>query len=200
MANKKISEMPYKQLTTTDQIPTVNSALPGENNYAFANDIPLLVGISVWDSSAIYTVGHLVIYNSSTVSGIFRVTATTSAGDAPEGTGYAKFESYCLSWINNAHGDNDNISYERTGYISVSLTGANVDRFLLSSSLISGSTSLEIATSYKVTCSLVRYGVSSTQELISIKSIGLSSGQIGIYVENTGSALGGVYIAYTIEG
>jgi hypothetical protein len=197
MSNKKISEMDYKQLSADDQFPTVNASLPQENNYALGADIPLLVGISVWNSSATYAVGHLVIYNSSTVSGIFRVVTTTSAGDAPEGTGAAKFVSYALSWINTAHVDNDNISYERTGVLTVSLTGAATENFTINSSLVTSSTS------HKVTATLFRTqaGGSSVSEDILIKSLGITSGSITFYIEKTTSgSLGSVKIAYTIEG
>jgi hypothetical protein len=103
MADLKISEMTYKQVTADDQFPTVNSSEPGVNNYGLVGDIPLLVGISPWDSNISYAVEHVVIYNSATTSGMFRVKTVTSPGDAPEGAGFNKFESYAIGWRENAH-------------------------------------------------------------------------------------------------
>jgi hypothetical protein len=99
----KISEMTYSQLAAGDAIPTVNIASPTTNNYALGGDIPLLMGISKWDASAVYTSGHIVIYDSATTKGLFMVNTTTTAGDAPEGiAGYDKFNAIALNWVQNA--------------------------------------------------------------------------------------------------
>lgn len=125
MADIKISEMTYKQLTADDQFPTINSASPSDNFYAFGVDIPLLVGVSKWDASAIYTSGHIVIYNSSITKGLFLVTGTTSAGDSPDGTGYENFKSIALAWVPNAFaelgggGGIPSVGYCRTGRIAL---------------------------------------------------------------------------------
>jgi hypothetical protein len=122
MADLKISEMTYKQLAADDQFPTVNSSTL-DNTKGLAGDIPLLVGISVYDSNAVYVPGHLVIYNTDTVSGIFRVKTLTTPGEAPEGIGFDKFESYGIGWRENtfsADVSNYFISIEgkRTGKIT----------------------------------------------------------------------------------
>jgi hypothetical protein len=122
MADLKISEMTYKQLAADDQFPTVNSSTL-DNTKGLAGDIPLLVGISVYDSNAVYVPGHLVIYDTNTVSGIFRVKTLTTPGEAPEGIGFDKFESYGIGWRENtfdADVSNYFISIEgkRTGKIT----------------------------------------------------------------------------------
>jgi len=100
MPDKKISEMTYKQLAADDFFPTVNSSTLA-NTAALGGDIPVLVGILQWNASTIYTAGQIVIYNSANVSGMFRVKTTTVAGDAPEGVGFDKFESYSIAWREN---------------------------------------------------------------------------------------------------
>ncbi len=123
MANKKISEMTYKQLSADDQFPTINSSTPNANNYAFGGDIPVLLGITQWNPNAVYGVNQIVIYNSNTVSGMFRVKTITSAGDAPEGSAFDKFESQAIGWKENLHVAT-NIDYfldiggQRTGKIT----------------------------------------------------------------------------------
>jgi hypothetical protein len=100
MSNQKISQMTYKQLAADDEFPTVNSSSLA-NTKALGGDIPLLIGILQWDASAIYTSGQIVIYNGAEVKGMFLVTSTTSAGDAPDGTGYTKFKSLALAFVPN---------------------------------------------------------------------------------------------------
>lgn len=102
MANEKISQMTYKQLAEDDYVPAVNPVTnPLENYYFLGADIPLLVGVSQWDAAATYAAGHIVIYNTSTVKGMFLVTTTTSAGDAPDGAGATKFKTLSLCFVNN---------------------------------------------------------------------------------------------------
>jgi hypothetical protein len=106
MADKKISQMDYKQLAVDDQFPTINPSLPTENYYALGGDIPVLMGILQWNADTIYTKEQIVIYNSSTVKGMFLVKSTTSAGDAPDGAGYSKFTSLSLVFMpSNIHLD-----------------------------------------------------------------------------------------------
>jgi len=196
MANEKISEMTYKQLAADDMIPSVNPTTDPTENYNFLGaDIPLLVGVSVWDASATYAAGHIVIYNDSTIKGMFLVTTTTSAGDSPAGTGASKFKSVGLGYVANSHSASDNIGYERTGFITVSLTGATVDNFNISSSIVTD------ANSHKISATLYRSGTSFVSEDILIKSLGISAGSITFYVEKTTvGGLGNVRISYTIEG
>lgn len=198
MPNQKISQMDYKQLSADDQFPTVNSSLVGENKYALGTDIPLLVGISQWNSSAVYSAGHLVIYNSSINKGIFLVTATTLSGDSPDGTGFEKFQSVALSYVANSHVNNDSIGYERTGYLTVTLAGSAIENFTIYSDVITSSTS------HKVTATLFRNqgpGSTAVSENILIKSLGVTMGSVTFYIEkkNFGS-LGSVRISYSIEG
>lgn len=198
MADKKISEMDYKQLAVDDQFPTINASSPTENFYALGGDIPILIGILQWNSSTIYTPGQIVIYNGLKTKGMFLVVTTTSAGNSPDNlAGFNKFKSLGLVYVENLNAANDNIAYQRTGYINVSLTGAAVNNFTIYSDLITSSTS------YKVSATLFRNQApgSSVSENIVIKSLGITAGSITFYVEkSTAGALGGVRIAYTIEG
>jgi hypothetical protein len=116
MSNQKISQMTYKQLAVDDEFPTVNSGSIF-NTKALGGDIPLLIGILQWNASAIYTAGQIVIYNGAEVKGIFLVTSTTSAGDAPDGAGYSKFTSLSLVFMpSNIHLSGIwNIGKQRTG-------------------------------------------------------------------------------------
>jgi len=198
MADKKISEMDYKQLAVDDQFPTINASSPTENFYALGGDIPVLIGILQWNSSTIYTLGQIVIYNGLKTKGMFLVVTTTSAGNSPDNlAGFNKFKSLGLVYVENLNAANDNIAYQRTGYINVSLTGAAVNNFTIYSDLITSSTS------HKVSATLFRNQApgSSVSENIVIKSLGITAGSITFYVEkSTAGALGGVRIAYTIEG
>lgn len=100
MADLKISDMTYAAVDETFMIPAVNPSNLSTNYYVLAGMINFQ-RIFRWNSSAIYLADDLVIYNSSTVKGIFRVTTTTSAGDAPEGTGANKFRSVSLEFVPN---------------------------------------------------------------------------------------------------
>jgi hypothetical protein len=132
MSNKKISQMTYKQLAADDQFPTVNGSSL-DNFYAFGGDIPVLIGILQWDASAIYTSGQIVIYNSAEVKGMFLVTSTTSAGDAPDGAGYSKFTSLSLVFMpSNIHLNGVwSIGKQRTGRLvfsnGIACTGTSSD-------------------------------------------------------------------------
>jgi hypothetical protein len=141
MSNKKISQMTYKQLAADDQFPTVNGSSL-DNFYAFGGDISLLVGILQWDASAIYTSGQIVIYNGAEVKGMFLVNNTTSAGDAPDGTGYTKFQSIGLSWVRNDTvpplsnaSPNINIGYLRTKEIRIDQTPSTTVTYTITSNL-----------------------------------------------------------------
>lgn len=100
MADLKISDMAYRAVQESDMIPVVDSSNLTTNYYALAGMINFQ-RIFRWNSSAIYLADDLVIYNSPTVKGTFRVTTTTSAGDAPEGTGANKFKSQSLEFVPN---------------------------------------------------------------------------------------------------
>lgn len=131
MADLKISDMTYAAVDETFMIPAVNPSDLSTNYYILAGMINFQ-RIFRWNSSAIYLADDLVIYSSSTVKGIFRVTTTTSAGDAPEGTGANKFKSVSLEFLANAitftgdgAGNTANIADKRTviATINTSMTG-----------------------------------------------------------------------------
>jgi hypothetical protein len=140
MSNEKISEMTYKQLAVDDEFPTVNSGSIF-NTKALGGDIPLLIGILQWNASAIYTVNQIVIYNSNTIKGMFLVTSTTLAGDAPEGTGFNKFKSVSLSWVRNDTtslsnaSPNVDIGYLRTKEITINQTASTTVSYNITSNL-----------------------------------------------------------------
>lgn len=100
MADLKISDMTYRAVEESFMIPAVDPSNLSTNYYILAGMINFQ-RIFRWNSSAVYLADDLVIYNSSTVKGTFRVTATTSAGDAPEGTGANKFKSQSLEFVPN---------------------------------------------------------------------------------------------------
>lgn len=102
MADLKISDMTYRAVEESFMIPAVDPSSLSTNYYILAGMINFQ-RIFRWDSSTIYLADDLVIYNSSTVKGIFRVTTTTSAGDSPEGTGANKFKSQSLEFVANTH-------------------------------------------------------------------------------------------------
>jgi hypothetical protein len=118
MADLKISDMAYRAVQESDMIPVVDSSNLTTNYYALAGMINFQ-RIFRWNSSAIYLADDLVIYNSELTKGIFRVTATTSPGDAPEwSAGTTKFKSQCLEFVPNTSSfvgqSTLNISYLRT--------------------------------------------------------------------------------------
>lgn len=197
MANKKISEMTYKQLAADDMIPSVNPTTDPTENYNFLGaDIPLLVGISVWDVSATYSAGHTVIYNGTTVKGIFLVTSATSAGDSPEGAAYAKFKSLGLGFIPNAFDPADNVGYCRTGRIRISGTFSGSP----------GTTLYNISTNFaeadiqsaKITASVSFNGQFALAQVRSMTASG-TPGDIAFYIETWGSWTNTFYVDYMIE-
>jgi len=202
--NLKISQMNYKQLAADDQFPTVNSSLVGENAYALGNDIPLLVGISQWNVDATYEAGHTVIYNSSITKGIFLVTATTSPGDSPDGTGYEKFKSISLAFVPNAFaelsggGGIPSVGYCRTGRIELynnAFSGSSPSITLFTISTSFSETDIEGA---KIECTVSNDGQLGTVSVRSATSA--NSGQIAVYLETWGSGnFGGKSIDFRIE-
>ena len=140
MSNQKISQMTYKQLAADDEFPTVNSSSLA-NTKALGGDIPLLVGILQWNVSTIYTEGQIVIYNSANVSGMFRVKTTTVAGDAPEGVGFDKFESYSIAWRENTF----NVTQNSPDYF-VNIEGKRTGRITFTDSISVGVSILVVLT------------------------------------------------------
>jgi hypothetical protein len=204
MSNLKISQMDYKQLAADDQFPTVNASNPGENKYALAGDIPLLVGISKWDVAASYAEGHTVIYNSSITKGIFLVTTATSAGDSPDGTGYEKFKSISLAFIPNAFaelsggGGIPTVGYCRTGRIELynnAFIGGSPSTTLFTIPTSFSETDIEEA---KIECTVANDGQLGTVSVRSATSANV--GQIAVYLETWGSGnFAGKYIDFRIE-
>lgn len=195
MANQKISQMNYKQLAADDQFPTVNSSLVGENAYALGGDIPLLVGISQWNVDASYQAGHVVIYNTTEVKGMFLVVDTTSPADAPDNVGgAAKFKSLGLSFVNNEWSQGESIGYQRTGTVSFNVSGSGIiDAILLDSSIITDTFSK------KITATVVTDDTLNKD--VYLKAIVPSVGQILFYIcKESSGELRKVRIAYTIEG
>lgn len=195
MANQKISQMNYKQLAADDQFPTVNSSLVGDNAYALGGDIPLLVGVSTWNTDASYLAGHVVIYNTSEVQGMFLVVTDTSPNEAPDNAaGAAKFKSLGLSFINNEWTQGEAIGYQRTGTVSFSVSGSGtIDAILLDSSLITD------VYSKKISATVVTDDTAKKD--VYLKAIVPSVGSILFYIcKESAGGLSGVRIAYTIEG
>jgi hypothetical protein len=192
--NLKISQMDYKQLAADDQFPTVNASNVGENKYALGGDIPLLVGISQWNVDAAYSAGHVVIYNTTEVKGMFLVKSTTSPGDAPDNAAFVKFESLSLGFVNNEWTQGEAIGYQRTGTVSFIVSGSGViDAVLLDSSIITDSYSKKITATVVVDDSL--------KKDVYLKAIVPTSGQILFYVcKQSAIGMSNVRIAYTIEG
>lgn len=179
--------MDYKQLAADDQFPTVNSGLVGENKYAFGADIPLLVGISVWDSSASYLAGHTVIYNSSTTKGIFLILDTTTPGDSPDGTGYDKFKSIALAFVPNAVTYPSSSGYYRTIRLSIT-EPISAGTYLHSISTSFTEVELEAA---NITAKISYNGQFASVQVKSITSG--NSGQLAIYLEHYGSSSSTTY-------
>lgn len=194
MADLKISEMTYKQATADDQFPTVNSSEPGVNNYGLVGDIPLLVGISPWDSNTAYAVGHVVIYSSSITKGLFLVTSTTSPGDSPDGVNYGKFKCISLGFIANLFSLDSSVGYARTGKLSITepiSTGVYLHYIDTNFS----ETDIENA---KITATIAFDGQFGVAQVRSATSSG--SGQIAIYIEHFGSLSSRTYyVMYQIE-
>lgn len=186
--------MDYKQLAADDQFPTVNASNPGENKYSLGGDIPLLVGISQWSVDAAYSAGHVVIYNTTEVKGMFLVKSTTTPGDAPDNTAFDKFESLSLGFVNNDWVQGEAIGYQRTGTVSFIVSGSGaIDAILLDSSIITD------AFSKKITATVVLDN--TLKKDVSLKAIVPSTGEILFYVcKESAGGLTGVRIAYTIEG
>lgn len=213
MANKKISEMTYKTLALDDQFPTINSASPTTNFYALAADIPLAVGVSQWNSLATYAAGHVVIYNGSTTKGLFMVNSTTSAGDAPDGTGYAKFKSLALAFIptnifttTSTSGPNWTTAKERTGRCmfknGTTYSGSSTTPALLSCDLYTGfdDTFLNAA---KFNFTIAGPGLSQPMSIRNVVCLNMGTGVINVTVEMWGTgniALNGRYIDFEIVG
>lgn len=191
--------MDYKQLSADDQFPTVNSSLVGENKYALGTDIPLLVGISVWDTNASYLSGHVIIYNNTINKGLFLVVTDTAPNEAPDNlAGAAKFKSLGLSYIPNTSVQGDSIGYQRTGKVSFVLTGSGTtDSIAMASDLIIDSVT------HKVSGILFTDDLSVSLSGIVLNGVHVEASSIIFKVTKTTAGslgLGDVMIAYTIEG
>lgn len=196
MANLKISEMTYKQVTADDQFPTVNSNEPGVNNYGLVGDIPLLVGISVWDSFATYAVGHVVIYNGTQIKGLFSITSVTSAGDSPEGAGASKFAPLSLAWLNFDLGgtfgvsDTTTMTYVRTGYSIITQPIGSTGNFTYILANIGNLTTKKINIWIK--------NVSSSSYLVTITNVNVSNDRFEIVTNVNGVYNGSTFLSYTL--
>jgi len=100
MADLKISEMDFKVAEKSFMVPVVDPSNLSKNYYTLAA-LFNFTRVFRWDADSIYVEDDYVIYESSTVKGIFRVLSTTSAGDAPEGAGSNKFRSVALEFVPN---------------------------------------------------------------------------------------------------
>lgn len=196
MADLKISDMTYAAVEETFMIPAVNPSSLSTNYYILAGMINFQ-RIFRWNSSTIYLADDLVIYNSSTVKGTFRVTTTTSAGDSPEGTGANKFKSQSLEFVANTctfsadgAGTRVNLDDKRTviATINTSMTGTYNFWFDCTQSVTNKNIVLTIngGSGYSIIGNIYKNGANTFLAVIDTRSNTVSSGDCKLEITING--------------